>query len=133
YLLKPVEPERFSSALTCVRSAVQTGETQQLASRLDALLARLRSDAGYVRRLLIQEQNRSLFLDVKRLDWMESARNYICIHAGSQTYIQRGTLESLAAKLDPKAFHRINRSQIVNLERIAEVRPWFHGDSKLVL
>jgi two-component system LytT family response regulator len=133
YLLKPVEPSRFSSALTRIRLLAQNGGPQQLASRLDALVADLRSKAEYVRRLLIQEQNRSLFLEVNRIDWMESARNYVCIHAGNQTYVQRGTLESLAAKLDPKLFRRVNRSQIVNVERIAEVRPWFHGDSKLLL
>jgi two-component system, LytTR family, response regulator len=133
YLLKPVEPGRFSSALARIRSMAQNGGTQQLASRLDALVAGLRSEENYVRRLLIQEQNRSLFLEVNRIDWMESARNYVCIHVGTQTYIQRGTLESLSAKLDPKVFHRVNRSQIVNLARIAEVRPWFHGDSKLLL
>jgi two-component system LytT family response regulator len=133
YLLKPVEPGRFSSALARIRSIAQNGATQQLASRLDALVAGLRSEAGHVRRLLIQEQNRSLFLEVNRIDWMEAARNYVCIHAGTQTYIQRGTLESLSAKLDPKSFRRVNRSQIVNVQRIAEVRPWFHGDSKLLL
>ncbi|MFZ0592255.1 MAG: LytTR family DNA-binding domain-containing protein, partial [Bryobacteraceae bacterium] len=42
-------------------------------------------------------------------------------------------LESLAAKLDPAAFRRINRSEIVNVDRIAEVRSWFHGDQKVVL
>ncbi len=133
YLLKPVEPGRFSQALARIRLMAQTGGTQQLASRLDALVAGLRSEERYIRRLLIQEQNRSLFLDVARIDWIESARNYACVHAGSQSYIQRGTLDSLAAKLDPKVFRRINRSQIVNVQRIAEVRPWFHGDSKLLL
>ncbi len=133
YLLKPVEPGRFSSALARIRSMARSGGAQELSKRLDALVAGLRSETDHVRRLLIQEQNRSLFVEVNRIDWMESARNYICIHVGTQTYIQRGTLESLAAKLDPKLFHRVNRSQIVNLQRIAEVRPWFHGDSKLRL
>ncbi|MDQ2844153.1 MAG: LytTR family DNA-binding domain-containing protein [Acidobacteriota bacterium] len=133
YLLKPVEPSRFSAAVNRIRRLAQTDAAQQLTSRLDELVSSLRSGTSYVRRLLVQEENRSVFLDVKRIDWIESARNYACIHAGPQTYIQRSTLESLSTKLDPKGFRRISRSEIVNVHRIAEVRPWFHGDSKLLL
>ncbi len=133
YLLKPVEPSRFANALGRIRRLLDSGQTQQLATRLDELVSSLRAESSYVRRLLIQENERSLFLDVNRIDWIESARNYACIHVGGQTYIQRSTLEALSAKLDPKTFRRVSRSQIVNVARIVEVRPWFHGDSKLVL
>jgi two-component system LytT family response regulator len=36
-------------------------------------------------------------------------------------------------KLDPVNFRRISRSEIVNVERIAEVRPSSHGDRKMRL
>ena len=39
----------------------------------------------------------------------------------------------MTAKLDPARFRRINRSEIVNVERIAELRNWFHGDQKVIL
>jgi two-component system, LytTR family, response regulator len=133
YLLKPVEPSRFSNALARIPKFMESGETHGLASRLDQLVASLKAGSIYVQRLLIQEDKRSVFLDVDRIDWMESARNYVCIHAGSKTWIQRTTLDFLAAKLDPKSFRRINRSQIVNARRISEVSSWFHGDSKLLL
>jgi len=133
YLLKPVEPSRFSNALARIRRFVESGESHGLASRLEQLVASLKAGSSYVQRLLIQEDRRSLFLDVDRIDWIESARNYVCIHAGSKTWIQRTTLDSLAAKLNPKSFRRINRSQIVNVRRISEVSSWFHGDSKLLL
>ena len=133
YLLKPVEPSRFAQALARVRRIVQAPTTSHIASRLDELVQALRSDPAYARRLLIQENDRSVFLEVSRIDWIESARNYVCIHSGERTYIVRGSLESLAAKLDPAAFRRINRSEIVNVDRIAEVRSWFHGDQKVVL
>jgi two-component system LytT family response regulator len=133
YLLKPVEPSRFSNALARIRRFVESGETQGLASRLEQLVASLKTGSSYAQRLLIQEDKRSLFLDVDRIDWIESARNYVCIHAVSKTWVQRTTLDSLATKLDPKSFRRINRSQIVNVQRISEVSSWFHGDSKLLL
>jgi two-component system LytT family response regulator len=112
---------------------IGSGTTREVASRLEELVRSLRADAVHAARLLIQEDGRSLFLDVQRIDWLEAARNYVCVHAGSETHIVRATLESMAGKLDPAKFRRINRSEVVNLNSIAELRPWFHGDQKIVL
>jgi two-component system LytT family response regulator len=133
YLLKPVEPSRFTQSLSRVRRTMDAPASNQIASRLDELVSALRSDPGYVRRLLIQEGDRSLFIEVSRIDVLESARNYVCVHCADRTHILRSSLESVAAKLDPAVFRRINRSEIVNLDRIAEVRSWFHGDQKIIL
>jgi two-component system LytT family response regulator len=35
--------------------------------------------------------------------------------------------------LDPSHFARIHRSTIVNLDRIRELQPWFHGEYIVVL
>lgn len=133
YLLKPVEPSRFTQSVSRIRRIVEAPSASRLASRLDDLVATLRSDPAYARRLLIQENDRGVFLEVSRIDWIEAARNYACIHSGKQTYIIRSTLDSLSAKLDPAVFRRINRSEIVNIGHIAEVRPWFHGDQRILL
>jgi two-component system LytT family response regulator len=55
------------------------------------------------------------------------------LHAGAETYTVRGTLESLARQLDPEQFVRINRSELVNLDRVKEMQPWFHGERRIVL
>lgn len=133
YLLKPVEPSRFEKSLSRVRRLLESADAAQIASRLKDVICAFRSEPAYARRLLIQENDRSLFLDVVRIDWLEAARNYVCIHSGAQTYITRSSLESIIAKLDPATFRRVNRSQIVNVRRIAEVRRWFHGDQKVLL
>ena len=89
--------------------------------------------AGYSRRLLIQDGGRTVFLETARIDWIEAARNYVCIHSGPHTYIMRSSLDSLGSKLDPALFRRINRSEIVNASRIAELRPKGHGDQQISL
>jgi two-component system LytT family response regulator len=40
----------------------------------------------------------------------------------------RETLQSLEKRLDPAKFLRIHRSSLVNLDRIRELQPIFHGD-----
>jgi two-component system LytT family response regulator len=127
YLLKPVEPSRFTATLQRLRRMIASGGVAGSTSRLNELMA------GYSRRLLIQENGRCLFLDVERIDWVESARNYACIHSGPRTYILRSSLDSLSAKLDPVVFQRINRSQIVHARCIAEVRSGLNGDRKVRL
>lgn len=129
YLLKPVEPSRFAEAVGRARRVIQSGA----GSRLNELVVSLRAEYAYVKRLLIQDGDRSIFLDVSRIDWIEVARNYACIHSGSQTYILRASLESLAAKLDPAIFRRINRSEIVNGNRIVEVHSRLRGDRRVRL
>jgi two-component system LytT family response regulator len=127
YLLKPVEPSRFAATLKHLRRANESGSSRDEAGRINELMA------AYSRRLLIQENGRAVFLDVQRIDWVESARNYACIHSGARTYIVRSTLDSLASKLDPAIFRRINRSEIINAGRIAEIRSGVHGDQKVRL
>lgn len=127
YLLKPVEPSRFTATLQHLRRASESESSREAAGRINELMA------AYSRRLLIQEGGRAVLLDVQRIDWVESARNYACIHSGSRTYIVRSTLDSLASKLDPAIFRRINRSEIVNAGRIAEMRSGLHGDQKILL
>lgn len=133
YLLKPVEPSRFADTLARMRRLLQPGNATNFPGRLDELIASLRDQPAYPRRLLIQENDRSIFLEISRIDWIEAARNYVCFRSRGQTYITRNTLDAIAAKLDPARFRRINRSQIVNADRIAEVRSWFHGDQKIRL
>lgn len=133
YLLKPVEPSRFEASLARVKRFLASGKLEQLSGKLEELLVTLQTSPTYARRVLVQEQERTLFLETQSIDWMESARNYVCLYCGGKTYIVRSTLDAFQSKLNPREFQRINRSQIVNTARIAEVRQWFHGDQKLVL
>jgi two-component system LytT family response regulator len=133
YLLKPVEPSRFVQTLQRIQDVIASKRTHELAGRLEHLIGSLRPQLTYPRRLLVPEGNRSIFLDVDRIDWLEAARNYVCVHSGGQTSIIRSSLDALVRKLDPARFRRINRSEVVNVERISEIRSWFHGDQKIRL
>jgi two-component system LytT family response regulator len=123
YLLKPVDPERFERALERAK--------EQVALRRERI--RSPEPRRFLRRLLVQKNGREIFLPVERLDWAASGRNYVHLHAGAETYIVRGTLENLAQQLDPEQFVRINRSELVNLDRVKEMQPWFHGERRIVL
>ncbi|PYO42509.1 MAG: hypothetical protein DMD33_09990 [Gemmatimonadetes bacterium] len=84
-------------------------------------------------RLLVENDGRSFFVRTSDVDWIEAARNYVRLHVGDRTHVLRTTLASLEERLDPARFRRISRSAVVNLDRVREVQPWFHGDAIVIL
>jgi two-component system LytT family response regulator len=81
----------------------------------------------------VQKQSKEIFLPVERIDWADAERNYVDVYAAGEVYTVRTTLEQLVRQLDHDQFVRINRSQIVNLDRVKEMQPWFHGERLIVL
>ena len=123
YLLKPVHPERFERSLERAK--------EQIALRRERM-PRERS-RSFLKRFVVQKQQREIFLPVETVDWLVSDGNYVKLHVGIETYIVRSTMEHLARQLDPDQFVRINRSQLVNVERVKEMQPWSHGERRIVL
>lgn len=121
YLLKPVDPERFERALERAKEQIK------LRKRTPD------SEPRYLKRILVEKNRRESYLRVEQIDWVESDRNYVCLHSGGETYIIRGTIEGLSKLLDPSQFTRVSRSAIVNLDRIKEMQPWFHGERRVLL
>jgi DNA-binding LytR/AlgR family response regulator len=84
-------------------------------------------------RLLVEDDGRSFFVRTADVDWIEAAKNYVRLHVGDRTHVVRSTLTALEHRLDPERFRRINRSAVVNLDRVHELQPWFHGDAIVIL
>lgn len=84
-------------------------------------------------RLLVADNGRSFFVRTSDVDWMEAARNYVRLHVGDRTHLVRATLAALEQRLDPERFRRVSRSALVNLDRVRELQPWFHGDAIVIL
>lgn len=128
YLLKPFDPERFRATLTRARAALDQTEPEGEPGRLAAPLAENEPGRPPLRRLLAKREGRLALLRVTDIDWIESAANYATLHVGRETFLVRETMQSLEARLDPDQFLRIHRSTIVNLDRVHEIEPYFHGD-----
>jgi len=119
YLLKPFDDARF------VRTLARAKER--------AAAPPPKSSSGFRRRFLVRVRERIVVVDAADIDWIEAADYYVSIHAGGHAYLLREPLAELEKSLDPDVFFRVHRSAIVNLARIREIHPMFHGDSKLVL
>jgi LytTr DNA-binding domain-containing protein len=84
-------------------------------------------------RLLVADNGRSFFVRTADIEWIEAARNYVRVHNNGHTYLVRTTLAALEARLDRAHFRRVGRSALVNLDRVREIQPWFHGDAIVIL
>ena len=76
---------------------------------------------------------RIVLLAVSDIDWCEAADNYVKVVAGGRTYLVRQTMRALEERLGTRRFARIHRSTIVNLARVRELQPLFHGDYRVLL
>lgn len=128
YLLKPFDRERFRETLDRARAALTERVTPGLSAGLAAPITEADPGRTPLRRLLAKRDGRLVVLKAAEIDWIESSANYASLHVGKETYLVRETMQSLEGRLDPAQFLRIHRSTIVNLDRVQEIEPYFHGD-----
>jgi two-component system LytT family response regulator len=133
YLLKPFDRERFQRALGRARAQLQRDEKLAASEKLLALIEDVQAQRKPLQRLVIKSAGRVFFLRLEEIDWIEAAGNYLKLHVGSETHLLRETMNALEGRLNAEQFVRIHRSTIVNLDRIQELQPWFHGDYRVVL
>src|SRR5436190_1111054 len=133
YLLKPFEYDRLRQALQRAREKLSQRDGPSEQSRMLSLLESLQNRAQSWDRIVVRETGRVTFLKPDEIDWVEAEGNYVCLHFGAKSYLLRETMAETETRLAPKKFLRVSRSALVNLERIKEWQPLFHGDSVLIL
>jgi two-component system LytT family response regulator len=134
YLLKPVSAERLDGVLDRVRRTIEAGGAVAAAHRVEQMLADLVHERRPLRRLLVASgRDRQVLLDLDDVTVLRADRNTVRFITADGEFRRRMTLSELERRLDPEAFLRLNRSEIVRLAAIREVQPWFHGDARVVL
>jgi two-component system LytT family response regulator len=59
--------------------------------------------------------------------------NYVKVFTIMGAHHIRETMAGIESRLDPARFARIHRSEIVNVDFVKEIQPFFHGDSIVIL
>ncbi len=120
YLLKPINDTRFVQALDRVRGYWQQRDALSQREQLMKLLASTQGTGQvdeqtlreylhaerqpqYPQILPIRDDAGTVRVDVKSIDWIDAAGDYMCVHADGRTYVLRETMKSLEAVLDPEA------------------------------
>jgi two-component system, LytTR family, response regulator len=127
YLLKPVAAERFRVAFERAKTRVGLGTRDEFARQMLSVLESIANPQRRLSRLAVRSGERTLFLSIDEVDWIEASQNYIRLHAGPAAHLVHVPMNTIEASLDPAAFVRIHRSLIVNVKRIKQVWTLSHG------
>lgn len=135
YLLKPFDAARFQTTLERVRSILRGKKRGELDVRLAALLAEVRPEekSRALERIAVKSSGRVVFVKVEDIDWIQAADNYVSLHVGTEEHLHRETMATIEGQLPAAKFMRISRSTIVNVDRIKELQPLFHGEYAVLL
>jgi two-component system LytT family response regulator len=128
YLLKPFERGRLRKTLE--RLATHTG--RDAGRRVQAAVDSVRAQQP-LRRVLVKTTGRIYAVRVEDIDSIEAAGHYLEVRTAAATHLIRESITALAVRLDPARFVRIHRSVIVNVDRIRELQPAFHGEFVVTL
>lgn len=127
YLLKPVDRDRLSIALTRARTLIEQNVRAERAEELQAIVANLREHMreeerpAFDREIWIRKKVTGFIrVATDEIDWIAAEDDYVRIHAAGKVYLLRSTLGEMLGRLDPEQFARIHRSTIVRRAVVTE-------------
>jgi two-component system LytT family response regulator len=150
YLLKPIDEQRFATALNHVRGHIRARNAAAQCEKLLAVIAHMTGSGEiamddvlsvkqdtrpfkHSQLLPIRQGRETVRIPTPSIEWIDAAGDYMCIHASGNTHILRGTMKELEEILDPRLFQRVHRSTIVNLQCVKSLRSHMNGEYFLKL
>ena len=102
-------------------------EMQALATALEALRAPQVPTPESPATLMVSVGRRRVPVSPHEIEWISSAGNYAVVHWRDQEGLLRETLQQLESRLGTARFARGHRSTLINLARVADLRPLSDG------
>jgi two-component system LytT family response regulator len=136
YLLKPFDRSRFDTTLARVEERLASHRKGAMSTELKEFLATLHHHAGasqYAERFPVKAGGDIYFIRAEDVDWIDSAGNYVVLHAAGKKHMIRETIKAVEARLDPRKFIRVHRSAIINVDKLRKLQPYFHGEYVVTL
>jgi two-component system, LytTR family, response regulator len=127
YLLKPVTEERFRIAFERARKRLRATTPEESTRQMLTVLDAIANPRRYLSRLAIRSGDRTIFLGIDEVDWIEAEQNYVCVHAGQAAHLLHVPMNTVETSLDPERFLRIHRSYIINLQHVKQLWTQAHG------
>jgi len=109
YLMKPIREERFAKAITKIRDSIHQKSTSNNLAAKD-------------RKIFIKDGEKRFFIQLDEIYLIESLENYTRLFFQGKKALQRRSLRQWEEMLDENIFFRINRTEIINIEYIQEVK-----------
>jgi two-component system LytT family response regulator len=131
YLLKPVSEARLAAALAKIRSLGPAPAATPLPAPTvpEPPQPLLTADS----QVFVKEGERCWFVKLADVRLFEISGGATRLYFEQHQPLIPRSLQQLEARLDPKVFFRANRQQIINLQWISGIEPWFSNTLKISL
>jgi DNA-binding LytR/AlgR family response regulator len=124
FISKPVRLSRLEQGLKRARDAAEQMEARQRLNELSGQLEdlkRARAAGREDHHVWVRKGAETVRLEIGAIDWIEAEGEYVRIHAGEESYLERGSLTDAASRFAAYGFARIHRSAIVSRERVGAI------------
>lgn len=123
YLLKPVNPDRLSDAVEKAMKLIRPISEQGQETETSAI--------SMNKRIFVKDGDACYFVPIREIYLIESMGNYARLYYGDKKPLLHKSLNYLEDKLPGEHFFRANRQQIVNLNFIRNIHPFFNSTLRL--
>jgi two-component system, LytTR family, response regulator len=123
YLLKPLDQERFRSAVNRAlkRKTAEKGD-------LEELLRSIKSGGkSFESHIFVQKSEKLFNLPVEEIVYLEASGDYTVITTKNDQFVSSSGIGKLEEIMDPDTFIRVHRSTIINLNCLKEIERHFNG------
>lgn len=117
YLLKPIETPRLTEAVNRVKKLIAENKQQQETER-----KLTENDQVFIR-----DGDKCWLVKLSDIRLIESAGNYAKIYFDKHQPLIHKTLNALDERLSQTQFFRANRQQIINLQYLEKIEPFFNS------
>ena len=124
YLLKPINEKRFAKAIEKVQK--QKTEPQ---SEVSISERKLQANS----QIFIKDGDNCWMVKIAAIQLFEIVGNYTKVYFENNKPLIYKSLNQIEQKLPETLFFRANRQQIINLQHIQKVTPWFNGKLKVTV
>lgn len=123
YLLKPISLDRFAIAIEKVKEKLQT----KLIEKTEYY------PHDSTNQIFIKDGDKYWIVKIGDISLFEIVGNYTRVYFKENNALVYKSLNQIEQRLCKKSFFRVNRQQIINLNHIKKMIPWFNGKLKITL
>ncbi|MEO0526848.1 MAG: LytTR family DNA-binding domain-containing protein [Bacteroidota bacterium] len=123
YLLKPINAKRFALAIDKVKLQLETAS--QTLTKTEKL-----TESSQI---FIKDGEKCWLIRIRDISHFEIVGNYTRVFFENEKPMLYKSLNQVEEKLPAHAFFRANRQQIININHVQSVVPWFNGKLKLTM
>jgi len=131
YLLKPIHIDDLQRALNKFQQ--QQKNTQlDLSDQIQSIYRKINQQKKH--RCLVKKGNHFEFINISDIAYVNAEDGYTFLHTfEGQRHLYANSVEGLMDMLDTTIFFQINRGQIINIDAVQKIHPYFNQRLKLEL